>query len=142
MPLLLAVGLLTLPPGSLPHPCSLLLSCSVPSLSSYQVPGDGSSLRTLSGANVPQKQGVVPRASAQLRRVWETRESWVGERSLAWGFLESTSALGRDRLHLTWTHSQSSDHHGVARELLPWLGGAVQVPHHDRPVTRGAEELA
>lgn len=50
--------------------------------------------------------------------------------------------LGRGLSDFTWTQSQSSDHHGVARELLPWLGGATQVPHHDRPVSRGAEEAA
>lgn len=72
----------------------------------------------------------------------ETRQRWVREMGPARGFSESTRALGRDVFYFTWTHGQSSDHHGVARELLPWLRGAVQVPHHDHPVTRGAEELA
>lgn len=50
--------------------------------------------------------------------------------------------LGRALFDFTWTHSQSSDHHGMARELLPWLGGATQVPHPGCPVSRGAKEQA
>lgn len=47
-------------------PRSFLPSCSTPSLSMYQVPGDGRSLHTLSSTQIPQKQAVVPRAGAQL----------------------------------------------------------------------------
>lgn len=47
----------------------------------------------------------------------------VHETDLGQGFSESTTVLvlGRRWLYLTWTHGQSSDHHGVARELLSWL---------------------
>lgn len=72
-------------------PCSLLLPCSVASLNSYQVPGDWSSLHTLSSPHIPQKQGVVPRASAQLWRVFGNNgRKIVHQMDLKQGFSEST----------------------------------------------------
>lgn len=99
--------------------CSLLLPCSVASSRSYQVPGDRRSLHTLSGSHVPQKQGVIPRPSAQLWWVFgKNGKMTVHEMDLEQAFSESTMAMGRAPLYLDSQPIQWPPWHGQKTAAL------------------------
>lgn len=102
-------------------PGSLLLPCSGPSLSSYQVPGDWCSLCTLSSAHIPQEQGVVTGASTQLWWILGNNDKTVHETDLGQGFSEKYHSAGVGKT-LAWPHLDSR-----SVQWPPWCGQRTSV---------------